>query len=848
MKKLFTILAAMLISMVSFAQTAATLTFDNKAKCTSSSTSQQVWEENGITLTNDKAASSTNVAVYAPVRLYASSAITIKCSLGNIAQIEFVCDTYKNTYPADLQKSIGAEATVSGTKVTVTPTASSDTYAVKKLAAQVRLKSVTVTYVAAGTDFVSTPSIGGDDYFVEKTTVSMTAAEGAKIYYTLDGTEPTNASTEYTAPFELTETTTVKAIAYEGEKASDVVTTKFVKMQVLTCAEAAAACTTTESADKYIVRGYVTTLVDGGYSTTYKNTTVWMADAADGGNVIQAFRLTPVATADQQVKVGDYIEAIGSLKKYNTTPEIMGGTYTIIPAPAPAATVIVVENTTVAENGQNIALTGAAGERNLTISLWQGGATQGFGTYSGAGEGDYYGSFTNPYADLAAVGDATYTDNGNGTFTFKAIMTDGTAQYDITMNGLIPVKHTYTVAGSPVAVFGTEYDPKNAENDMFLYSGTIYAWEKSNLTLSAGKIEFKVCEDHAWTTAYPASNYVLNIPESGIYTIMIMFDAASGMVEAFAEKTGDAFVIPTIAIAGDMNGWNTTANTFTIAEDEKTASLALNLEAKDYGFKMIIAGSWTSDAQKITRENNVATYTGANADNGTLTADVAGEYIFTWTYETNTLVVTYPVKEEPQPVATWDEIVFTEVAAKGSLNGAVFTAANNAAFTLTVTDTDASKVEVDANTASFGTAEENATYTFRLKTGGKSSAKNGLTLAIPADGKLRIAARPGSKDATDRNIVVKQGETELYNQVVLEEKVGDYYSYVLVDVKQGTVTIEYPVNSLFLYAFGFQAVAGPTVGFENIEATEKAVKFIENGQIFILRDGAVFNLMGARVK
>ncbi|MEE1096297.1 MAG: FN3 associated domain-containing protein [Paludibacteraceae bacterium] len=847
MKKLFTILAAMLISMVGFAQTAATLTFDNKAKCTSSSTSQQVWEENGITLTNDKAASSTNVAVYAPVRLYASSAITVKCSLGNIAQIEFVCDTYKNTYPADLKKSIGAEATVSGTKVTVTPTATSDTYAVKKLAAQVRLKSVTVTYVAAGTDFVSTPSIGGDDYFVEKTTVSMKAAEGAKIYYTLDGTEPTNASTEYTAPFELTETTTVKAIAYEGEKASDVVTVKFVKMQVLTCAEAAAACTTTESADKYIVRGYVTTLVDGGYSTTYKNTTVWMADAADGGNVIQAFRLTPVVTADQQVKVGDYIEAIGTLKKYNTTPEITGGTYTIIPAPAPAATVVTVENTTISEMGQNLVLQGQWNEKAVTISLYP-GVTKGFGVYSGEGEGDFWGTIGT--SDLFVNGtDATYTDNGDGTFTFKATMKDATnALYEITMNGLIPVKHTYTVAGSPVAVFGTEYDPKNAENDMFLYSGTIYAWEKSNLTLSAGKIEFKVCEDHAWTTAYPAQNYVLNIPASGIYTIMIMFDAASGMVEAFAEKTGDAVVIPTIAIAGDMNGWNTTANTFTMAEDEKTASLALNLEAKDYGFKMIIAGSWTSDAQKITRENNVATYTGANADNGTLTADVAGEYIFTWTYETNTLVVTYPAKEEPQPVATWDEIVFTEVAAKGSLNGAVFTAATNAAFTLTVTDTDASKVEVDANTASFGTAEENATYTFRLKTGGKSSAKNVLTLAIPADGKLRIAARPGSKDATDRNIVVKQGETELYNQVVLEEKVGDYYSYVLVDVKQGTVTIEYPVNSLFLYAFGFQAVAGPTVGFENIEATEKAVKFIENGQIFILRDGAVFNLMGARVK
>ena len=549
------------------------------------------------------------------------------------------------------------------------------------------------------------------------------------------------------------------------------------------------------------------------------------------------------------VNVGDTVIGYGKITLYNTTYELNTGCYlTSVKSPAPAATVVAVENTTVSEMGQNLVLQGQWNEKAVTISLYP-GVTKGFGVYSGEGEGDFWGTIGT--ADLFANGtDATYTDNGNGTFTFKATMKDATnALYEITMNGLIPVKHTYTVAGSPVAVFGTEWDPSNTANDMFLMYGTIYAWEKYNVTLSAGKIQFKVCEDHAWDTAYPASNYELDIPASGIYTIMIMFDAASGMVEAFAEKTGEAAVIPTIAIAGDMNGWSTSANTFTIAEDEKTASLALNLEAKDYGFKMIIAGSWTSDAQQITRENNVTTYTGANGENGTLTADVAGEYIFTWTYETNTLVVTYPAKEEPQPVATWDEIVFTELAAKGSLNGAVFAAANNAAFTLTVTDTDASKQEIDQNTASFGTAEENKAYDFRLKTGGKSSSKNGLTLAIPADGTLRIAARTGSNSATDRNLVVKQADVELYNKLVVEaDKVGDYYPYIYVEVKQGNVVLEYPVNTINFYAFGFKAAEGPATGFEEIEAAEKAVKFIENGQIFILRDGAVFNLMGARVK
>ncbi len=409
----------------------------------------------------------------------------------------------------------------------------------------------------------------------------------------------------------------------------------------------------------------------------------------------------------------------------------------------------------------------------------------------------------------------------------------------------------YTVAGSSEAAFGTTWSCDNAANDMTLQADGTYKWEKAGIELLAGSLDFKVCKDHSWDVAYPGSDYKLTIPATGIYTVTITFNPTTEEVNATATKTADVVIIPTVAMHGNFAGassWNDTEN-FTIAADEKTATLVMNLEARsDYEFGMRIGGKgdWTANGAAFARESNSAVIE-KGTGNITLIADVAGEYTFTWTYETNTLAITFPAKEEPKP-ATWDEIVFTEVAAKGSLNGAIFTSATNAAFTLTVTDTDASKVEVDANTASFGTAEENATYTFRLKTGGKSSSKNGLTLAIPADGKLRIAARPGGKDATDRTIVLKQGDVELYNKVVLEEKVDNYYSYVLVEVKQGTVTIEYPVNSLYLYAFGFQAVAGPTVGFENIEATEKAVKFIENGQIFILRDGAVFNLMGARVK
>ena len=201
---------------------------------------------------------------------------------------------------------------------------------------------------------------------------------------------------------------------------------------------------------------------------------------------------------------------------------------------------------------------------------------------------------------------------------------------------------SWTVAGTPALIFGTEWDPSNATNVMVNHNGT-YKWEKSNLTLAASTIEFKVVKGNTWGEEYPSSNYQLKITESGVYRVTITFNESSKDVTAVATKQSDVEVIPTIAIAGDMNGWSTSTSEFVIAEDKKTASLTLALEAIDYGFKIIIAGGWTSDGNVVTRENNTTVFTGANNDaNCTLSADVAGDYTFTWTYATNTLEVAYP--------------------------------------------------------------------------------------------------------------------------------------------------------------------------------------------------------------
>ena len=92
------------------------------------------------------------------------------------------------------------------------------------------------TILAAGNREITTPSasdvptISGTDKFSDRTEVTITAPPGAIIYYTTDGTVPTNGSQQYNAPITLTETTTIQAIAIEdGHIMSDVVGMAFTK-------------------------------------------------------------------------------------------------------------------------------------------------------------------------------------------------------------------------------------------------------------------------------------------------------------------------------------------------------------------------------------------------------------------------------------------------------------------------------------------------------------------------------------------------------------------------------------------------------------------------------------------
>ena len=163
---LLTVLSALLMMVMAFAmwitpatttasaaEATATLSFANTSQRTSFSTSQQVWEQNGITFTNNKASSTSNVADYSnPVRLYKSSEIIVEHTSGQITKVEFTCNNA--SYASELKNSTleAGTITVSSAKVTVTLSGPSQKVRFTKLNAQIRLNSLTVYYKEAIAD------------------------------------------------------------------------------------------------------------------------------------------------------------------------------------------------------------------------------------------------------------------------------------------------------------------------------------------------------------------------------------------------------------------------------------------------------------------------------------------------------------------------------------------------------------------------------------------------------------------------------------------------------------------------------------------------------------------------
>ena len=165
-------------------------------------------------------------------RIYKGETLTITSSIGEISGVQFTCvaDDDAQYGPGCFTVNTGAYSysgkigTWAGSANSIVFTASSN---------QVRATKIVVT-VGGEVGLLApniTPATGT---YYESVEVNMTCAtDGATIYYTTDGSTPTTSSTKFTSqftvPFELGKTVTIKAISAKDGKTSDpkTVTYKF---------------------------------------------------------------------------------------------------------------------------------------------------------------------------------------------------------------------------------------------------------------------------------------------------------------------------------------------------------------------------------------------------------------------------------------------------------------------------------------------------------------------------------------------------------------------------------------------------------------------------------------------
>lgn len=104
----------------------------------------------------------------------------------------------------------------------------------------IKLASIDITYGAADPNAVAAPTFEAVTPFVGKGLVTIKGVEGSVVYYTTDGSVPTTSSLNNgtsSVNVEVTETTTIKAIAVKNGKESVMVSKEFVCYQFKTIAE-----------------------------------------------------------------------------------------------------------------------------------------------------------------------------------------------------------------------------------------------------------------------------------------------------------------------------------------------------------------------------------------------------------------------------------------------------------------------------------------------------------------------------------------------------------------------------------------------------------------------------------
>lgn len=362
-------------------------------------------------------------------------------------------------------------------------------------------KSIIVYYEAPAPAAVATPtfSLAAGSYLGAQNIEITCETQGAEIYYTLDGSDPSSASAHYTSSIPVLTTTTIKAIAIKGDDVSAIASATYTIVEVehegteadpYSVADARTIIDVYGSAENVYVSGIVSEIVTA-FNPTYGNISYNISsDGLTTSDQLEAFRGKSYNgenfTSADDIKKDDQVVVFGNLTKYNSTYEFAADNQLVSLVRTKAEAGLAYNVIAIEKNIGDEAFTNPLTNPNsLTV------------TYSSSDENlavvdENTGEVTIGSED----GTVTITASTNGDATHLA----GTATYTITINDPSLTKVTFDatidiatdntegVTKSGINIITTHTDGKNDQGTDISYYQT-FKNQTLSVTSTVGKIK-----------------------------------------------------------------------------------------------------------------------------------------------------------------------------------------------------------------------------------------------------------------------------------------------------------------------------------------------------------------------
>ena len=699
------------------------------------------------------------------------------------------------------------------------------------------------------------PVISGNADFTGSTQVTITAKSGLTVYYTTDDTDPDNTSTQYTAPFTINATTTVKAIAYDASSnASGVAEMTFTKHELVNVATAMALA---KDEIAYFDEFEVVKVVAG-------KGNIYIKDASGHGLIYDL-------TLAGQLKDGDRVKGfVGISSPYSGLPEAKPYNVTYedltITAGTPAEPYDFT-STTIAETDinkyivfQNVEITENT-DMSTNPTLTIGGNSVKFYNQFGVNKTLEAGKIYDIYGFVAIY-------NSNLQVYFYEAAQDGEViqKYTVTYNaggatGTVPVDNAEYSEGAEVylkSATGLTYEGYNYKGwkvtdeggNEIAVSSNKFNMPASNVTVTAQWEEIVAPEIQDFSTGYWVLVTDVNKIADGDKIVIAAADENFAMKSY--ESGNNCRQVAVTKLGDQLLKWTSEIGVFQLAANGSNYTIQ-DVNTEEY---LYAAGTGSNnylkaadevpadaDAAKpyiwtISYTDGVATVKATSENRNTLMYNTGSDLFSCYeaTSSQKDIALYKYVRELPAPTPD-----YTRTVTKGDY-GTICLEFGSSNYTGMELYEFVGKEEGKAYLGSVTTLVAGVPYIFRATASDLSVYSDGTTVT-------EAGSHKGLHGTFADNTEVAVGNYILYKNAICEVETTCWVDANRAYIVWGEIPDGTPQQMPGRKYIGMDVTGeNEATGFENITNGENTtIKVIENGQLIIIRNGEKFNVQGQRL-